>query len=52
MKTYNKPAASKLLMHFDKELKNVLMKDLKSFRAKNPLLMSNKQAAIQQLSAA
>ena len=35
MKTYNKPATSKLLVRFDNELKQLLMEDLKAFRAKN-----------------
>ena len=48
MKTYNKPVVSKLLIRFDNELKNILTKDLKSFMAKNPFLISNKQAIIQQ----
>jgi hypothetical protein len=33
MKTYNKPATSKLVARFDKELKNILMNDLKALRA-------------------
>jgi len=47
MKTLNKPAAHKLSVKFDKELKNLLSNDLKLFMAKNPLI-SNKQAAAQQ----
>jgi len=35
MKTYNKPATSKLIVRFDNELKQLLMEDLKAFRAKN-----------------
>jgi hypothetical protein len=35
MKAYNKPATSKLLVRFDNELKQLLMEDLKVFRAKN-----------------
>ena len=36
MKTYNKPAASKLVARFDKELKSILMNDLKALKkAKN-----------------
>ena len=46
MKTYNKPAASKLLVRFDNELKNILMNDLKSFMDRNQFL-SNKQANAQ-----
>jgi hypothetical protein len=48
MKTYKKPAASKLLTRFDNELKNLLMDDLKSFMAKNPFLARRKQAMAQQ----
>ena len=44
MKTYKKPAASKLLTRFDNELKNLLTNDLKLFMAKNPFLMLKKQA--------
>jgi len=36
MKAYNKPAASKLVARFDRELKNILMNDLKILKqAKN-----------------
>ena len=35
MKTYYKPATSKLVSRFDKELKNILMSDLKALKAKN-----------------
>lgn len=35
MKNYSKPSPSKLA-RFDQELKNLLMEDLKAFRAKNP----------------
>jgi hypothetical protein len=49
MKTYKRPAASKLLTRFDNELKNLLTNDLKSFMAKNPFLVSKKQAAAQQM---
>jgi len=47
MKTYNKPAVSKLLKRFDNELKALITKDLKSFMNNNPFLMRNKQAATQ-----
>ena len=47
MKTYKKPAASKLLTRFDNELKNLLTNDLKLFMAKNPFLMLKKQAMVQ-----
>jgi len=49
MKTYNKPATSKLLVRFDNELKQLLMEDLKVFRTKN--ILSNNQPAIQQQAA-
>ncbi|HEY5325618.1 MAG TPA: hypothetical protein VIJ27_01350 [Mucilaginibacter sp.] len=48
MKTYKKAAVGKLLIRFDNELKNILTKDLNSFMVKNPFLISNKQAIIQQ----
>jgi hypothetical protein len=32
MKTYNKPATSKLVARFDKELRNLLMEDLKALK--------------------
>jgi len=35
MKTYNKPAASKLVTRFDKELRAILMSDLKAIKARN-----------------
>ncbi|WP_454803982.1 hypothetical protein [Mucilaginibacter phyllosphaerae] len=35
MKTYQKPATSKLVNRFDKELMNILMNDLKAIKAKN-----------------
>ncbi|MDB5006905.1 MAG: hypothetical protein JWQ84_370 [Mucilaginibacter sp.] len=47
MKTYKKPAASKLLIRFDNELKNLLANDLKSFMERNPFLASKKQAMAQ-----
>lgn len=50
MKAYNKPATSKLLARFDNELKQLLMEDLKVFRAKN--IIRNNQPAIQQQRAA
>ncbi|WP_255456703.1 hypothetical protein [Mucilaginibacter sp. 14171R-50] len=36
MKTYQKPATSKLVNRFDKELMNILMSDLKAIKSKNP----------------
>ena len=49
MKTYNKPATSKLLKRYDNELKQLLMEDIKVFRAKNT--HSNNQPALQQQAA-
>ena len=49
MKTYNKPATSKLLARFDNELKQLLMEDLKVFLAKN--IERNNQPAIQKQAA-
>ncbi len=49
MKTYNKPATSKLVARFDSELKQLLMEDLKAFRAKNN--QRNNQPALQQQAA-
>jgi hypothetical protein len=47
MKTYKKPAASKLLIRFDNELKELLSSDLKAFTERNPFFSSNKQANVQ-----
>lgn len=33
MKTYKKPSVSKLVARFDKELKEILMNDLKALKA-------------------
>jgi len=49
MKTYNKPATSKLLARFDNELKQLLMEDLRVFRAKNT--QCNNQPAIHKQAA-
>jgi len=39
MKTYNKPSVSKLVARFDRELKNILMNDLKALKkVKNQIL--------------
>jgi hypothetical protein len=51
MKTYNKPATSKLVTRFDNELKNLLMEDLKAFKSRNKFVAANKQAQ-QSLTAA
>jgi hypothetical protein len=48
MKTYTKPAISKLVASFDNKLKNILTEDLKTFRDKNKFIISNKQAPVQQ----
>ena len=48
MKTYTKPATSKLVARFDNELKNILMDDLKAFRDRNKFTTSNKQAPVHQ----
>jgi hypothetical protein len=34
MKTYQKPAVTKLVTRFDKELMNILMSDLKALKSK------------------
>ncbi|MDP9081334.1 MAG: hypothetical protein M3O71_28315 [Bacteroidota bacterium] len=47
MKTYKKPAPSKLVAKFDNELMNILASDLKAFMARNPFLASKKQAMVQ-----
>ena len=47
MKTYKKPAASKLLTKFDNELKSLLSSDLKAFMDRNPFLMRKKQAMVE-----
>ena len=47
MKTYKKPAASKILTRFDNELRNLLMEDLKVFKEKNQF-KGNNQAAVQK----
>jgi len=49
MKAYNKPATSKLVARFDKELRDILMNDLKVVKAKNNLFNTMQSA---QLSAA
>lgn len=45
MKTYNKPATSKLAVRFDKELKELIMNDLKAFKAKRQYNIDSKIAA-------
>jgi hypothetical protein len=53
MKTFKTPSTSKLVNRFDTELKNILLADLKNFRAKNKVMNINHQVAAQQtLSAA
>jgi hypothetical protein len=41
MKTYQKPATSKLTVRFDTELRNILMEDLKAFKARNQFYYNN-----------
>jgi len=41
MKTYKKPATSKLIARFDNQLKNLLMEDLKAFKMKNQFYYNN-----------
>ncbi|MEN0054062.1 MAG: hypothetical protein AAGC65_10350 [Mucilaginibacter sp.] len=45
MKTTKTPSASKLVARFDTELKNILLEDLKNFRAKNKVMNINPQTA-------
>jgi len=47
MKTYKRPSATKLLIRFDNELKDILTSDLNSFMEKNRFFSSNKQATTQ-----
>jgi hypothetical protein len=46
MKTYNRPAVSKLVARFDNELKNLLTSDLKLFMDRHQFLKNNKQANV------
>ncbi len=46
MKTYNKPATSKLLARFENELMRLLIEDVKAFRAKN--IHRNNQPALKK----
>lgn len=52
MKSYQNPSPSKLVKQFDNELKNILMEDLKAFKAKHPFFNRVKQELIRDLSAA
>jgi hypothetical protein len=52
MKTYKRPSASKLLIRFDNELKELLMNDLRTFSQKNPFFSNNKRATAHTLSVA
>ena len=46
MKAYNKPATSKLVARFDRELKEILMNDLKAMKkARNQFSNANQLAA-------
>lgn len=47
MKTYNKPAVSKLVVRFDNELRDILANDLNEFLNKNPFLKRKRQANMQ-----
>jgi hypothetical protein len=52
MKTYKKPATSKLVARFDDELRNLLLEDLKALKERGLFTTRNNQAAQQTLSAA
>ncbi|NOW96240.1 hypothetical protein [Mucilaginibacter sp. SG564] len=53
MKNYKTPSASKLITRFDNQLLDILLEDLRNFRAKNRFKQSNQQTATRQtLSAA
>jgi len=45
MKTYNKPATSKVVARFDRELRELIMNDLKAFKAKKQYTIDSKLAA-------
>lgn len=45
MKTYNKPATSKVVARFDRELRELIMNDLKVFKAKKQYTIDSKIAA-------
>ncbi|WP_156088750.1 hypothetical protein [Mucilaginibacter pedocola] len=47
MKTYQKPATSKLVARFDNDLKNLLMADLKAFKERSQFTTRNNQATQQ-----
>lgn len=53
MKIKVQTSASKLVARYDNQLKNILLEDLKAFKAKHQFLNSNNQSALQtSLSAA
>ncbi|MEZ2337498.1 hypothetical protein AB6735_17770 [Mucilaginibacter sp. RCC_168] len=53
MKSYKTPSASKLIARFDNQLLDILLEDLRNFRAKNRFKPSNQRVVAQQtLSAA
>jgi hypothetical protein len=52
MKTYKKPATSKLVARFDDELRSLLLEDLKALKERGVFTTRNNQAAQQTLSAA
>jgi hypothetical protein len=47
MKTFNKPAVSKLVVRFDNELRDILANDLKDFLNRNPFLKRKRQENMQ-----
>jgi hypothetical protein len=47
MKTQPQPSARKLVSGYDKQLKYMLIEDLKSFKIKSKLIYSNHQAQAQ-----
>ncbi|MDB5136531.1 MAG: hypothetical protein JWP37_3134 [Mucilaginibacter sp.] len=47
VRTKTKSSASKLSSSYDKLLKNMLIEDLKSFKAKNEFVYTNQQMQVQ-----
>jgi hypothetical protein len=52
MKNYKTPSASKLIARFENQLLDILLEDLRNFRAKNRFKQNNQQTAVQQISSA
>ncbi|MEO6148910.1 MAG: hypothetical protein ABIP28_02070 [Mucilaginibacter sp.] len=52
MKSNKKPATSKLVAKFDNELMQILMEDVRFFKANNPYYSNKQKAAQRNLSAA